>query len=432
MPTQIETRISPFSFVLWSLLFSLPIFPAHFSRAATFTVNSGFDVNDLEPGNGLCVAYLVIIIPAVLPFCTLRGAIEETNALPGEDLIILGSGTYRLSLSGASENQSATGDLDITDSLRIIGSGADKTFVDADSIDRVFDIIGPGTTVSLSGLTIRGGVLPAGQPSPLGGGIRNRGNLSLDHVTVTGNSLPTMLDGDRGGGMYTDGPCWITDSTISDNQAASGAGIFNDKHGCLHISASSLINNFGGDSGGINNEGTAFLLNATLFANTATETGSLPGGAVLNSGCMQLIHCTVAGNPTTPGSGAISASSNLYLLNSLIANNPGGNCSSPAGIISKGGNLDSDGSCGLSGQRHDLIGVDPRLGPLRCNGGPTQTLAPLPDSPAIDAGIFLTNITTDQRGRHRPERKAYDIGAIELNDFSLAPCIMPLLLHQTD
>jgi hypothetical protein len=426
---QKGTRRSPVPLALFMLLASLIILPVRTSPAATFTVNSGFDVNDLEPGNGLCVAYIVVIIPAVLAFCTLRGAIEEANELPGDDVILLGSGTYRLSIAGRNEDQSATGDLDITDSLQIIGAGADKTFIDADGIDRVFDIIGQGTTVSLSGLTIRGGALPAGQPSSRGGGIRNRGNLSLDHVTVTGNSLSTMINGDRGGGMYTDGPCWITDSTISDNQAASGAGIFNDMHGCLHISASSLINNYGGDSGGISNKGTAFLLNATLFANTATETGGLPGSAILNSGCMQLIHCTVAGNTTTPGSGAISASGNLYLLNTLIANNPGGNCSSQAGIISKDGNLDSDGSCGLSGQMHDLIGVDPRLGPLRYNGGPTQTLAPLLDSPAIDAGVTLTAITTDQRSMTRPMRKASDIGAIEMYNFSLAPCITPLLLH---
>ncbi|HHD64036.1 MAG TPA: hypothetical protein ENK96_06705 [Desulfobulbaceae bacterium] len=426
---QKGTRRSPDSLVLFILLACLIISPVHTSTAATFTVNSGFDVNDLEPGNGLCVAYIVVIIPAVLAFCTLRGAIEEANDLPGDDVILLGSGTYRLSIAGRNEDQSATGDLDITNSLQIIGAGADKTFIDADGIDRVLDIVGQGTTVSLSGLTIRGGALPTGQPSPLGGGIRNRGNLTLDHVTVTGNSLPTMLDETKGGGIYTDSPCWITDSTISDNQAASGAGIFNDTRGCLHISASSLINNYGGDSGGISNKGTAFLLNATLFANTATETSGPPGSAILNSGCMQLIHCTVAGNATAPGSGAISTSGNLYLLNSLIANNPGGDCSPPASIITKGGNLDSDGSCGLSGQMHDLIGVDPRLGPLRYNGGPTQTLAPLPDSPAIDGGLFLASITADQRSMPRPMRKAYDIGAIEMYNFSLAPCIMPLLLH---
>ena len=427
---QKGTRRSPDALVLFILLFSLIISPVHTSTAATFTVNSGFDVNDLEPGNGLCVAYIVVIIPAVLAYCTLRGAIEETNSLPGEDTILLGSGTYRLSLTGRNENQAASGDLDITDSLRIIGAGKNKTFIDAQGIDRIFDIIGQGTTVSLSGLTVRGGTLPADQPSPQGGGIRNRGkNLSLDHVTVTGNSLPTVLNGAEGGGMYTDSPCRMTDSTISNNQAEGGAGIFNDRHGCLHISASSLINNNGGDSGGISNKGTAFLLNTTLFANTATNTGSLSGSAVLNSGCMQLIHCTVAGNTTPPGNGAINSRGNLYLLNSLIADNPGGNCSSPAGIISKDGNLDSDGSCGFSGQIHDLIGVEPRLGPLRYNGGPTQTLAPLPDSPAIDAGVTLTAITTDQRNMKRPKRKGYDIGAIEVEDLSIPPFITPLLLH---
>ena len=81
--------------------------------AAEFTVNSGFDQNDLEPGNKLCVAYLVVFPPYVLPACTLRAAIEEANALPGPDIINVPSGSHLLDIAGINEDQAATGDLDI-------------------------------------------------------------------------------------------------------------------------------------------------------------------------------------------------------------------------------------------------------------------------------------------------------------------------------
>ena len=59
----------------------------------------------------------------------------------------------------------------------------------------------------------------------------------------------------------------------------------------------------------------------------------------------------------------------------------------------------------------DLINTDPLLGPLANNGGPTQTMALLPGSPAIDAGVTVAGVTTDQRGVLRPQGFAPDIGA---------------------
>src|SRR5439155_15636504 len=48
------------------------------------------------------------------------------------------------------------------------------------------------------------------------------------------------------------------------------------------------------------------------------------------------------------------------------------------------------------------FGIDPRLGPLQDNGGPTLTRAPFPDSPLLDAGSNSTGLTTDQRGTGFP------------------------------
>ena len=67
----------------------------------------------------------------------------------------------------------------------------------------------------------------------------------------------------------------------------------------------------------------------------------------------------------------------------------------------------------------DLINTDPMLGPLGDNGGPTETQALLPGSPAIDAGVAVPGVTTDQRGVPRPQGQAPDIGAFESRSASL-------------
>lgn len=412
------------------LFFILPVLlPAVHAEAATFTVNSGFDVNDLEPGNGLCVAYLVIIIPAVLPYCTLRGAIEEANKLPGEDVILLGSGTYRFSIEGQNEDQAGSGDLDITDSVRIIGAGADKTFIDANGLDRVFDILGSETIVTLSGISIINGNLPPGQPSHLGGGLRNQGNLALKHVIISENTLSGMSSTDMGGGMYNGGQCSMTDSILHDNHAGVGAGIYNDQSGNLQVSATTLHHNSSRGGGGIDNRGKAQLTNTTITANSAAGTNTLPGGALRNSGSMQLVHCTIAGNSATAGGGGIYNESDLIMMNTIVAGNQSANCLLPAGLISQGGNLDSGTTCGLFIRQDDIFNSDPMLAPLANNGGPTPTMALAPASPAVDAGLVTTSVASDQRGLSRPRRKSFDIGAFELNNFSIAPCITPLLLH---
>ncbi len=421
-PGSLRPPVTLFLCLFVILLQSIPL------QAATFRVNSGFDVNDLEPGNGLCVAYLVIIIPAVLPYCTLRGAIEEANALAGDDRIILGAGTYRLSLTGRDEDQAGSGDLDITDSVRIIGAGADKTFIDAAGLDRVFDIFGPDTVVSLSGVSIINGKLPSDGSVHRGGGLRNQGQLVINHVVISGNTLSGLHD--SGGGIYNNGSCSIRDTTLHANDAGLGGAIYNDSDGHLQVTATTLHHNSARGGGGIVNRGTVQLTNTTFFANTAAGTNALPGGAVRNSGNANLLHCTIAGNSADKGGGGIYNDNTLILTNTIVADNTAGNCFLPSGLISQGGNLDNGTTCGFFIRPDDLFNHAPLLASLRDNGGPTPTMALRPGSPAIDAGILQAQVATDQRGLPRPKRKGFDIGAFELNNFSLAPCIMPLLLHK--
>lgn len=395
----------------------------------TFPVNSTFDVNDLNPGNSLCVAYLTPFIPPFfLPICTLRAAIEEANALPGTDIIKLGSGTYFLGIEGTDEDRAVTGDLDITDSVRIIGEGPDQTFIDGAALDRVFDIIGGQTSVTFSQLTITKGNLPAGQPETKkgGGGVRNQGRVSFYNAVVSNNIVHGSTSSDSGGGIFNSGLCSMTDSTVSNNDAMQGGGVMSIPGSTLYITASTIMTNTATLGAGVMNEGDAKLTNST-FSNNTTQGGISTGGAIRNTDLMRLIHCTIADNSASLAGGISNVNGQVILSNTLLANNEGGNCSSTVQMISNGHNLDSGNSCELSAP--DLTNSTPKLALLQNNGGPTQTYRLNRDSPAIDAGECLQNIVTDQRGVARPQRKSCDIGAVEIGTMSVVPLIVPLLLN---
>ena len=422
--TSVGMRLGKLSVFYWVLL---NVLVAGIASAQIFTVNSGYDVNDLDPGNGLCVAYLFVSPPFVIPFCTLRAAIEETNALPGRDIILLGSGTFRLTLSGLSENNAVSGDLDITDSLQIIGSGVGKTFIDADGLDRVFDIREADITVSLSGVSVINGRLPSGlvYEQKGGGGLRNRGSLVLDRVMISDNMVLGAMNGDAGGGLFNQGTCTVTRSTIQGNFAHAGGGLFNGSQANLQVRESTIYGNSSRGGGGLMNEGATELVNSTLSGNSAAGGGTPFGGALWNRSRLQLVQCTIAENFANSG-GGINNTETVSLINTLLSANTGGNCRSTAGFVSNEHNLDSDNSCGLTAA--DLKNIDPRLASLDDNGGPTRTHALNPGSPAIDGGKTVVGITTDQRGLARPQRKAFDIGAFEMVELSIAPLVMPLLL----
>lgn len=409
---------------------ALPVSPA---AAATFTVNSTADVNDLTPGNGLCVAYLVVFPPYVLPFCTLRGAIEEANGLPGPDRIIIPPGVYTLDIPGR-EDLGASGDLDITDSLILIGAGADETIIDAGGLDRGLDLFGPDTQVTVSGLTIQNGSLPPGLPinEAGGGGLRNGAGLILDGVRLQGNRVNGTSPADAGGGLFNSAACVLQNSTIDQNRAARGGGIANQAGSTLKIQASTLHDNQAGSGAGLFNEGGAVIVNSTFSGNRAREGALSSGGGLLNVGDLDLIQSTIASNQAGEAGGGISNEGGLSLVNTLLAGNIGGDCNLPQAMTSKGHNLDSDATCGLSAAT-DLSGMDPKIDILAPHGGATKTHGLLLGSPAVDQGrdLHAEGVSTDQRGVARPQGRAFDIGAFETGPRSLVPLLAPLLLRQT-
>ena len=111
---------------------------AHASAwGAAFVVNDLADAVDAAPGNGACAT--------ARGTCTLRAAVQETNALAVADRITLAAGVQELSILDAHEDAAATGDLDITDDLTIAGANACLAVIDANGIDRVIDQTAPPT-----------------------------------------------------------------------------------------------------------------------------------------------------------------------------------------------------------------------------------------------------------------------------------------------
>jgi len=387
----------------WQVLGLLPVLmllaagkPA---PAATFAVNSTADAVDTTPGNGVCAD--------ASGSCTLRAAIMEANAAAGADTITLSAGTYTLTIPGLGENAAATGDLDITGSLTINGTGSASTLIDGGGIDRLFDCR-IGSTVQLNAITIRNGNPGAG-PGDGGGGISNfAGTLTLNSSTVSSNTA-----GIGGGVANESGTITLNNSTVSVNSAADGGGIFN--RGAMILNSSTVEYNQAvvGSGGGIANDGgTVTLRNSTISGNSAAMNG---GGLSNNGTLLSLTNSTVSSNSASNGGGIVNTV-NAQLKNTIVDNNAGGNCSGT--IASADHNLSSDASCALAGPA-DLNGTNPLLGPLAYNGGPTRTHALLAGSPALDAvPVPACSASTDQRGVPRPQGAACDIGAYEERETS--------------
>lgn len=429
--------------------------PGAARAAATFTVNSTADAVDANPGDGICET------GAGNGICTLRAAIQEANAFPGDDTLVLPAGIYVLSIPGVDEDGSATGDLDISSNLTITGAGAATTIIDGGGLDRVFqiDLLFPSgdIAVTIQGVTIRNGDTTLSTIKNGGGivvfdnGSGNSTILTLDGGVVSGNT------GGTGGGIATTGSAslHINDSTVSGNSAVvdNAGGI--DNSGTLVMTRTSVTGNTaaihaGGlfNNGGVFNNTSATITDSLFSGNTATA-GS--GGGIIQQGLAVLVNTTISGNTgdgiyntaandvnvhltnttITGNTGfAITNSRTATLVNTILSGNAAGECNDFGGsFVSEGHNLFGDASCTFAAGT-DLTSTDPLLGPLRDNGGPTRTHALAAGSPAIDAGDNTPCPSLDARGVTRPldgdgnGAAVCDIGAVErvpLPDISVSP-----------
>ncbi len=395
------------------------------ASARSFRVNSAFDVNDLDPGNGLCVAYLTIFPPFVIPFCTLRAALEESNRFPGQDSIELPAGHFSLEIEGADEDNAATGDLDIIESVTIKGSGPEQTIIDARLLDRIFDIRDAAVTVTLQDVSlINGRIVTRPETGFSGGGaIRNRGDLILRNVVLLQHRVTGGGAYDQGGILQNSGQCLITHSTLQQGMAYEGGGLYNSRDGVMTIRSSTFITNDAVIGGAGSNNGRLSIVNSTFSGNGTSRTQY--GGGIDNRRDLYFEHVTVAYNRAANGGGIVNRG-RFAPRNSIIAENAASNCHEFRSVSSAGHNLDSDGSCGLN-QQTDLAAVVAGLRELGNYGGLTQTHALYSFSLACDTGSLAGEVVVDQRGVPRPWGGSADIGAFEFDGFSIAPLIHPLL-----
>lgn len=345
------------------------------------------------------------------------------------------------------------GELRIVDSVSISGPGQALLQIDASGNDptpwtnsgdgsRVLNIDDRDPryfNVSIAGLTMRGG-----DATSSGGAIYSYENLTIADCSILDNSAS------RGGGIYSQGSTQlsIVRSTISGNSAVHGGGIWATGYSSAHgkIIDSTITDNHADDRGGgvffgtvSNSEAFWQVANSTISGNVAGWQG---GGIYLNTGWLNVVFSTITQNQALVGGGIATQSNNdrAYLNFSIVAGN-----TDPAGLpndlakslMGRFALIGTRGSANLSQLQSSIIGtdqapIDPMLGPLTNNGGPTKTHALLPGSPAIDVADsshfeFLEGLSPfDQRGAtfnrvydaDSPAR--IDMGAIEYQPNALS------------
>ena len=176
------------------------------------------------------------------------------------------------------------------------------------------------------------------------------------------------------------------------------------------------------EGGGLLNNGFAYLTNDTFYQNK--------GDGLYNSSKISLTSCTIAGNTagTLGGGGLFNKSAPATLIDTIVAGNV--NAANTPSDIGGGVNVSgtynligTGGSGGLvNGTGNNVVNVaNAGLAPLALYGGPTQTLALKPGSPAIGIGTAVSNVTTDQRGFGLDTAPNPDIGAFQATNGWAAP-----------
>ncbi len=459
--------------ILAALLFSLiPLAwfclapPARAST--TITVNS---TSDVRADDGSCTLREAII--AANTDTPSGVAIGECPAGSGADTINLPAGTYTITIPGVYEDNSLTGDFDITQTVTIVGAGRmcgsppnpQCTLIKGNSLDRVFDITNT-IQVTISQMQIQGGNASGGWG---GGGIRNYGGLTLNGILFDGNSssagglwnaygasaaldsvtFVNNISSGNAGAIYNKGTLTLTTVALAyDTAAYSGGGLYNDLDGIAkltdvniyyetayrgggiyHNAGSTLLlervtlyhnSALNGNGAGLyisNSGGAANLTNVTISSNSALTTTSQGGGIFADAwSVVVLTNTTIYNNAASTGGGIYHDSTGgvIWPKNTIVYSNTTGNCAGGP-YTSLGYNLEGADTCSFSATG-DMTNTNPSLGSLASNGGFVQTHALLVGSPAINKIPFGTNgcgttVTTDARAYARVA--PCDIGAFE-------------------
>ena len=370
------------------------------ASAATFTVTSFSDAPDTDViNNDVCAGQGVAGNP-----CTLRAALQEAASNAEADRIVLPAGDYPL--------LPVYGQLLVDSSVTIDGAGARTTRIIGASGHRVMSVS--------QNLTLRDATIRGGSPSfsaaggYYGGGILvTNGTVTLERVAVRDNTITATgaTQSVGGGGIgLTGGSLALTQSLVADNQArttttdanAVGGGVYTQTP--LTIRRSTVTRNLAKP-----NAGSVFS-----FAE---------GGGVYAGSPTVIEHSTITANEAvgavsgigTQRGGNIVVDSALTLSSSVIAGGNGGdsspNCYLRSGsVTTPAPNLSDNAEClDAANVRNTPV----KLTTLADNGGPTDTLLPAADSPALNGATGCGLLTTDQRGNALPAGPACDFGAVE-------------------
>ncbi len=247
---------------------------------------------------------------------SLREAIIAANNNPGEDTIRLPDGTYNLTISGAGEDFTATGDLDITEALTIesISGNRSAVIVDGNALDRVFDFIDSvgsltGQLLTLNNFTIRNG------EADFGSALNSEGDLLLNNMLIADNvGTSVSFSPNITGAISAFGDVSITNSRFERNNSESlGGAIFSSDAVNISISNTTFIDNRSTFDGGAVYisalENTNINIDTVQFTtNTALDSGGALFIAGANSAGLttntDLIDVTFTGNAATFDGGA--------------------------------------------------------------------------------------------------------------------------------
>ncbi|HJW91843.1 MAG TPA: choice-of-anchor Q domain-containing protein [Anaerolineales bacterium] len=318
------------------------------SQAATIAVTTSIDIVSMDGQCSLREAVIAANRDSPFSDCP-AGSGADTIDLSGLPTPV----TFSLTLAGANEDASLSGDLDISSSLTIQGAGLGNSVIDGEGIDRIFQVLS-GARLTLSGLTVQNGNPPGGEgggikvqgslvmidsavQDNLGGGIANLGgSLTLNAVQINGNAggyairnlnhgvlifTGGQVSANQGGGIYNNAStATLTALTISDN--TGGGGIVNTGFSLanLTLNQSQVTSNTAASGGGIFNEGVGAVVkvyDSTLSRNGAT----FGGGGVLNNGIMVLQGSTLDHNQARTGGGIDHLGGNLQLTNVTFSAN---------------------------------------------------------------------------------------------------------------
>ena len=269
-----------------------------------------------------------------------------------------------------------------------------------------------------------------------GGGLffYKTSDITIQSSTISGNSTTSSNPAvDRGGGVFlydTTGVITIQDSTIRANQAnAYGGGLVLQKitSGEVALRRTTISGNGAQHGGGL--ALTTVTVPVLIEDTTVSGNSALTGGglyiASASADKIAIQNSTIVSNSATSHGGGLmlgaGVNGTLALTNTIIANN------SAISETDLGNTLgqfqlrydlvEVTGTATITNAGGNLFGLDPRLGPLADNGGPTQTHLPQDNSPVLDAGdpAFAPPPSTDQRGQPRVTGGRIDMGAVEVS-----------------